>query len=98
MTPWVSQLKRLYTTSLPITEGTGADSVSIVGDFGQMVLGVRTSGVNIRILDSGTATDSSGITYAAESQLMRLIVAYLRMDVAILRPSWFCVLSGITAS
>ena len=98
MTPRVAQLQRYLTTSLPTNEGSGTDeSVSIVGDFSQLILGLRTSGVVIRVLDAGTVTDGSGTTINANTQLMRHVVAYLRADVAVTRPSWFTELSGITA-
>lgn len=95
---WVGDLRRFSTTALPTTEGGSSnESVGIVGDFSQVLVGMRTSGVNIRILDSGTVTDSSGDTFNAASQLGRLIVAYLRADVVLMRPTWLCNLTGITA-
>ena len=96
-TPWARDLMKFSTTSVDITEGGGNESFGIVGDFSQVIIGMRTTGVNIRVLDSGTVTDSSGTTWNAASQLLRLVVAYMRADVAILRPTWLNVLSGITA-
>jgi HK97 family phage major capsid protein len=97
--PWVAALQRYMTTSLPITEGVGTnESVNIVGDFRQVVIGMRTSGVVIRVLDAGTVIDSLGITHNAASELKRLIVAYLRADIALLRPTWFVRLLGITVT
>ena len=95
-TPWASKLKRLMTTSLLTTEGGGTDSSMIVGDFSQVVIGMRTSGVRIRIADDGTVFDGTN-SINATSQLMKFIVAYLRADVAILRPSWMCKLTGVSA-
>lgn len=97
LSPWIGAPKRLLTTSLSITEGTGADSSDVIGDFSQMVIGLR-SAVNIRVLDSGTVTDSAGVEYNAASQLMKLVVAYMRADMCLLRPTWFSVVSGITTS
>ncbi len=98
-TPWAAQVQRYSTTSLPITEGAGSnESVSIVGDFEQLVYGMRTSGVRIRVLESGSATDSNSTTWNAASQLLALVVAYVRVDVALLRPTWFSLLSGITTA
>ncbi len=68
----------------------------IVGAFGTAVLGVRKS-LTIRVLDSGSVT-VGGVTFDAAASLQKLIVAYLRVDVAFLRPSWFTVLSNVTAS
>ena len=98
-TPWAADLKRLTTTSLPDDEGGGSnESVSMLGDFSQCVVGTRTSGVNVRILDSGQVTDADGDVHNAASQLKKLIVAHLRADVALLRPTWFSKLEGITAA
>jgi HK97 family phage major capsid protein len=95
-TPRVAKLKRFSTTALPENEGS-SEAVSIVGDFSQLVFGMRTNSVNIRILEAGTVTDDSGDTWNAASQLLKHIVCYIRADVALLRPTWFTVLSGITA-
>lgn len=95
-TPRVSKLQRYSTTALPTDENSN-ESVSIVGDFSQLAFGMRTSNIVIRILDAGTVTDSAGDTWNATTQLMRHIVAYMRADVAVLRPTWFTKLTGITA-
>lgn len=96
-TPWAAALQRYMTTSLSITEGGGSESSMIVGHFPQCVIGMRTTGVNIRIAADGTVSDGTK-NYNATSQLMRHIVAYIRADVALYRPSWFTVLSGVTNS
>jgi HK97 family phage major capsid protein len=88
-TPWASQLRKLATTKL---SGT-----MVVGDFSQLLIGMRTSGVRIEVLPAGTATDANGTSYNATSQLMRHIVAHLRADVVCLRPTWFSKLTGVTA-
>jgi HK97 family phage major capsid protein len=97
-TPWASQLTRMTTTSLPINEGGGTnEAVGVIGDFTQCVVGMRNEALNIRILEAGEVTDATGVTINAVSQMARFVVAYLRADVALLRPNWFTVLSGITA-
>jgi HK97 family phage major capsid protein len=98
MTPWVSQLKRFYTSALPSTEGGGAEHVGIVGDFREVLVGMRTDGVVVEVLSSGSATDSDSTTWNAASQLMRFIRCYIRLDVALMHPSWLTVSSGITLS
>jgi len=85
--PWVQALRRFYTTGL--TSG-----YSIIGDFSQVVVGLRTSGVRIRVIDAGTNSDGNNLA----DNLQRQLIAYLRADVAVLRPSWMTVLSGITSS
>jgi HK97 family phage major capsid protein len=98
-TPWASELQRLYTTSVSVTEGNGTnESYSIVGDFSQLLFGMRTSGVQLRRINAGQVADITGTTYNAPAQLMEFLVAYLRADVCVMRPGWFSVLSGITAA
>ncbi|MCX7399966.1 MAG: phage major capsid protein [Planctomycetales bacterium] len=95
--PMVAAMKQFSTTALPKTEGAGAESSSIIGDFRQLAFGMRTSGVVIRVLDAGTVSDGTD-DFNAVSQLGKFIVAHLRADVALLRPAWFSVLSGITSA
>ncbi|MEM9186093.1 MAG: phage major capsid protein [Planctomycetota bacterium] len=98
-TPWAGALQRYSTTSMPVDLGTGSnESEAIIGDFSQVIVGMRTSGINVRVLDAGEVSDAGGELHNAASHLKRLIVAYMRADVALLRPSWFTVLSGVTAA
>lgn len=98
-TPWISEVEQLYTTSIAIDEGGGDnESYSVLGDFSQMLIGVRPSGVVFRRLNAGTATGTDGKTYNAVTQLLEHLVAHVRIDVALMRPSWFSLMSGITAS
>ncbi|MEI8375357.1 MAG: phage major capsid protein [Planctomycetota bacterium] len=95
--PWVAAPQRFMTTSLPINGGGGSnESTDIIGDFSQLLIGIRQQ-VNIRVLDSGSVTDADGASWSAESQLMKLVVAYMRADTVLLRPTWFSTISGITA-
>ena len=59
---------------------------------------MRTTGVQLQILDSGSVTDSNAVSWNAATQMLKFIRVYLRADVALLRPSWFSVLSGITSA
>jgi len=68
----------------------------LLGDFSQVVIGMRTRGLVIRVLDSGTVTDSNSVSHQAHSELKRLIVAYLRADVCVIRPTWLTKLTGVT--
>lgn len=96
--PMVAAMKQYATTALPKTEGGGgAESSAIIGHFPSLAFGMRTSGVQIQILDSGTVNDGTD-DWNAATQLMKFIRVYLRADVALLRPSWFSVLSGITSA
>lgn len=97
-TPWAEAVKSYSTTSMPTTLGGGAESEMIVGDFSQVLVGLRTNGIRVRILESGNFTDSAGATHEAATSLQKLIVCYLRADVATMRPEWLSVLSGVTAA
>ena len=68
----------------------------IVGDFTQCVLGMPTTGGQIRGSADGIANDGSS-DINATSQLLRWVIAYVRADVAVLRPDHFTVLSGVQA-
>jgi HK97 family phage major capsid protein len=97
-TGWVSQLQRYITTTLSLNSGNSPNNYEmVVGDFSQMVIGTRNGGVRVGVLDQGTVTDSNSDTWNASTQLLRHIRAYMRVDVALLRPTWFTVLSGVTA-
>jgi HK97 family phage major capsid protein len=96
-TQWVGDLKRFSTTELPINGGAGTNESSmIVGDFTQCVLGMRTNGVQIRVSADGIANDGSS-DINATSQLLRWIIAFVRADVAVLRPDHFTALTGVLA-
>ncbi|MBI4584853.1 MAG: phage major capsid protein, partial [Planctomycetes bacterium] len=93
---WFARLRKFSTTSLSITEGGGgAESSGYLGDFSQVLLGVRTQ-IAVRVLDQGAVTDSSSVTWNAAAQLGKLVVAHTRLDVAVLRPAFFVHMSGIT--
>ena len=98
-TPWAAQLQRLSTTSLPTTEGGGSnESCSIIGDFSQCVVGMRNEALSVRIIEAGEVEDAAGVKINAVSQFAQFVVAHLRADVALLRPTWFTVLEDITAA
>ena len=80
----IQELQVLTTTTLPTTQGAGAESSAIVGDFTQLLIGVRRE-ISLSI------DRSLGF---AEFQLQLRGIA--RVDCLVARPSAFCVLSGIT--
>jgi len=86
----LDSVRFLQTTQVPTTLGAGAESVGYVGDFTQMWIGIRKQ---ITIEASRQAGDSTG---SAFSNLQVWIRAYMRADVAVVRPNHFVVLSGIT--
>ena len=97
-TPWAADLRRFSTTSISTSEGGGSnESYMLVGDFRQCLVGMRTSGINLEVLREGTVTDAAGDSWNATTQLLRHVRAFMRVDVALLRPTWFTVLSGVTA-
>ena len=97
-TPWASKLQRQMTTSLLTTEGGGgAESSMVVGHFPECVVGMRTTGVKLEVFNTGSATTAASVTESALDQMLVFVRAYLRADVAVLRPDHFTVLSGVTA-
>jgi HK97 family phage major capsid protein len=76
-----------------ITRGSGSDeSLAFVGDFSHLWIGMRTE---VTIEASRSAADSSSSAFRNMEVWVR---GYLRADVGVVRPTHFCVLSGITAS
>ncbi|MEW5709464.1 MAG: phage major capsid protein [Pseudomonadota bacterium] len=83
----LASLPQLVTTIVPInqTQGTAANASSIiVGDFAQLVLGVRSE-LRIELLREAFSTN-----------MQIAFLAHLRMDVAVTQPKAFCILKGIT--
>ena len=95
-TPWASKPRRLSTTSIDTTLGGGAESQMVIGDFREVLIGMRTSGVRIRIADDGIVTDAVSDTINATAHLMKFVIAVLRADIAVLRPTFFTKLTGVT--
>jgi len=88
------ELEKYQTTQVPINQsqgtGTGA-STAFVGDFSQLLVGVRT---DLRIEVSRVASDG---TNSAWEDLQVWIRAYLRADVQFAHPDHFCNIIGITS-
>lgn len=81
----VEELPKLSTTSVPTDLGVGTDeSIIAVGKFDQMAIGYRPQ-VGVRI---GRGDNLDNLTVK--------VVAFIRADVAVLRPAAFEVLTGIT--
>lgn len=84
--PALSQVTPHATTNIPVnqTQGTATNaSCIIVGDFTQLLLGVRSE-LRIELLRE---------TFAANHQYA--FIAHLRMDVAVAQPAAFCAIQGI---
>jgi hypothetical protein len=77
---------------IPINLGAGTnESECYIGDFAQVMLGMRT---NLTIEVSRQAADATG---SAFSNLQVWIRAYLRADVQLAHPDHFNVLTGVLA-
>ena len=80
-------LAKLPTGQVPVDRGAGSDeSLAFVGDFSQLWLGIRQ---DITVEASRHAGFGKGQVH---------LRAILRADVAVVRPDFFTVMSGITAS
>lgn len=83
-------LKKLVTNQVPVnqTHGTATTaSCAFVGDFSMMLLGIRNS-LMMEVSRAGGSPD----VFPRVEGLMR---AFMRVDVAILRPAWFTKITGI---
>ncbi len=83
-------LKKLYTNQIPVdqTQGTSsAASCAFVGDFKNIVIGMRKS------LTIDISPHAGTDTFAKVENLIR---AYMRVDVAVLRENHFTKIVGIT--
>lgn len=89
----VQGMKRLPTNQVPIdlTKGTSDDaSEAYVGNFSEMLIGMRTQ---ILIESSRLASDTTtGLGFSTMTVLVR---AYLRVDIALVRPNQFVLIDGI---
>lgn len=85
--PALAAIKSFATTNVPVnqTQGTASNaSCIILGDFSQLLLGVRSE-LRIELLRE---------TFAANHQYA--FIAHLRMDVGVAQPAAFCAVQGIT--
>jgi HK97 family phage major capsid protein len=88
MPPSVQKMKQLFTTAIPHDQTWGTASTAseaYVGDFSQVLVGMRTS-LTIE------ASRQAGTAFTTLSVLIR---AYLRADVVLAHENWLVVLDGI---
>lgn len=91
-TPWVRQLQRFHTTNLE-EAGTSPNTYSsVIGDFAQLLVGMRYGGVVFDVLDSGAAGDDNALT-----EFKRFIRCRMRLDCVVMQPAFFSALNGIQA-
>jgi HK97 family phage major capsid protein len=82
--------QKYNTNQVPINLGAGTNETeAYVGDFSQMLIGIRT---NLVIEASRVAGDSSS---SAFSNLQIWLRAYLRADIGLAHPNHFNVLTGV---
>lgn len=97
-TPWASQLRTLHTTSIPATLGTGSDeSEMYFGDFSQVVMFIRKQ-MTLELMREGVVVNSVAGNDNLTSEFKLAIRAGMRLDVVCLRPDWFVMADGVTAS
>lgn len=89
---WSKFSPKLATTAIPVNLNVGGSadcSLAFAGDFSQMVIGTRSQ------LRLEVSRESATSMSSAFSKLQVSIRAYLRADVAVLRPKFFVNVSGI---
>jgi HK97 family phage major capsid protein len=87
-------LTKYVTKQVPdtLTQGTSkVASAAIVGDYSQIVMGLAPSEGGLRGIRIDVSRD------IAFNTMELMIRAYIRADVAVLRPRWFTVIKGILA-
>lgn len=88
--PSLERMPFYQTTSVPITLGGGSDTSPIVGDFSQVIVGLRQN-IEIAISTQGSTSDGRGFP-----RNEAIIVAILRADSMLIREKAFCVMTGVT--
>lgn len=88
--PSLERMPFFQTTSVPITLGGGSETAPIVGDFSQVIVGLRQN-IEIAISTQGSTTDGRGF-----GRNEAIIVAILRADSMLVREKAFCVMTGVT--
>lgn len=84
-------MRKFSTTQASITLGAGAnESMVMLGDFSQGVLAVRTN-ITVEATRVGAQGDNSAFT-----DLQVWLRAYIRADVAAIRPAFFSKITGVT--
>jgi HK97 family phage major capsid protein len=97
LTPWVGAMPKYVSSSLPSTLGDADDESEACILHGPSILVGFRRQLEGRLYDQGVAVDEGGNRYEAPSQDVRFLVLSARVGIAILRPSWQCVLGGILA-
>ncbi|MCC6228525.1 MAG: phage major capsid protein [Phycisphaerales bacterium] len=88
--PSLERMPFYQTTSVPTNLGGGTDTAPVVGDFSQVVVGLRQN-VEIAISTQGSTSDGRGFP-----RNEAIIVAILRADSMLIREKAFCVMTGVT--
>lgn len=81
----IENMEFLTTTNASITLGSPQRAAIFLGDFSNLILGMRQE-ASVEILKA--------TTYA--SNLLLEVIGYLRADYVVVRPNQFCVLTGVT--
>lgn len=88
--PSLEKIPWFQTTSVPTNLGGGTETAPIVGDFSQVIVGLRQN-IEIAISTQGTTTDGRGF-----GRNEAIIAAILRADSMLVREKAFCVMTGVT--
>jgi HK97 family phage major capsid protein len=88
--PSLERMPWFQTTSVPTNLGGGTETVAVVGDFSQVIVGLRQN-IELTVSVQGTTTDGRGF-----GRNEAIIVAVLRGDSMLVREKAFCVLASVT--
>lgn len=78
-----------------LCSGNVPTTTLVMGDFTQMLIGVRTE-LRLEVLDAGTGSTASGDSFNATCQLGAWLRGYLRADMLLMRPEWFSILTDVS--
>jgi HK97 family phage major capsid protein len=87
--PSLERMPWFQTTSVPTNLGGGSETFAVVGDFSQVIVGLRQ---NIEVVISKEGATADGRGFARNEAI---IVAILRADSMLVREKAFCVLGSV---
>jgi HK97 family phage major capsid protein len=87
----IERLAKFVSNQVPVNLGAGTnESPVIIGDFSQMMIGLRT---NLTVEASRVASDGTSRAFESKQVFVR---AYLRCDIQLAHPKHFVKITGVT--
>ena len=94
----VSEMQHYVASALPITDGDGGnESTMVIGPFDQAIMFIKQR-PQIEVLREGQLTDTDSETLNLITQDALVLRCTMRCALAIIRPTWFAKLTGVTSA